>query len=106
MEKHRFNYIRAVRYKPTTTRFQKIRRLAYYMYLDLPKQEQKVYYDCPDYPAWRGGFIESGLKDFRGRTYGVVLDRPPYAGAVALECLTQARKAYRHFSSIPWEQLT
>ena len=106
MNEFKTQYLEARAFAPTDTRVRTIRRLAYYIYLALPEQNKRVYYSSQEYPAWRGGWEATDLTDFRGDTYGIILARPVLDDTMRVACLRLAKKVYKHFSSIPLEQLT
>jgi hypothetical protein len=84
----------AIAYRPEDSRNRIIRRAASYMKVSKPKERTRVYYDAPEYPGWRGGFIETNLKDFRGRTYGIVMQRV-WTDKEQADALRAFRKLYR-----------
>ncbi|MGE5862253.1 MAG: hypothetical protein ACM31H_00635 [Nitrososphaerales archaeon] len=62
----------AIEYNVLGTRSETIRRAAVYLKWNFGKKQIKCYYDNENYPNWRGGFIKTGLKDFRSKTYGII----------------------------------
>lgn len=87
----------SIKFNPSDSRNRIIRRAAYYIKINKPRVKVKVYYDSPDYPWWHGGFISTGLIDYRGRMFGEML-KQVWTDKEQVKALKEVRKILKGIS--------